>query len=167
MHWATCLCLSSKSIALLPCYLKMVLLVFFRQINKKTKNKKRLNDDVLFPSHLNTSLYLTVLVHDGQYGLHAAVFHQVRLVAHQDQRNPEYTITHMQKSTCLLCTVVFFPPRKAVTHFAVKISNNTKGRTRPNLLFHRSSLLTEKHLTDIVHPLLPNHFQLKYLALAP
>ena len=39
-------------------------------------------------SHLHAGLDLLVLVHDGQDGLHAAVFYQVRLVPHQDQRNP-------------------------------------------------------------------------------
>ena len=39
-------------------------------------------------SYLHAGLYVGVLVHDGQNGLHAAVLHQVRLVPHQDQRNP-------------------------------------------------------------------------------
>lgn len=33
-------------------------------------------------SYLYTSLNILVLVHDWQNGLHAAVFHQVRLVPH-------------------------------------------------------------------------------------
>lgn len=47
-------------------------------------------------SHLNASLYLTVLVHNGKYGLHAAVLHQIRLVPHQDQGNPENVNTTKQ-----------------------------------------------------------------------
>ena len=39
--------------------------------------------------HLDTGLDVLVLVHDGQDGLHTAVFHQVRLVANQDQWNPD------------------------------------------------------------------------------
>jgi len=39
--------------------------------------------------YLYTGLDILVLIHDWQDGLHAAVFHQVRLVAHKDQRYPE------------------------------------------------------------------------------
>ena len=48
-------------------------------------------DVFILISYLYTSLNILVLVHDWQDGLHAAVFHQVRLVPHKDQWYPAVT----------------------------------------------------------------------------
>lgn len=50
-------------------------------------------------SYLYTGLDILVLIHDWQDGLHAAVFHQVRLVSHKDQWYPAtkpFITTYMQ-----------------------------------------------------------------------
>jgi hypothetical protein len=42
-------------------------------------------------SYLHAGLNVRVLVHDGQDGLHTAVFYQVWLIPHQDQWYPATT----------------------------------------------------------------------------
>lgn len=58
-------------------------------------------------AHLDAGLYLAVPIHDGQYGVHAAVFHQVGLVPHQNQRDPEHTRFHLTGLKTSNVTVTF------------------------------------------------------------